>query len=321
MANMPSPHDLILSILRRSNGICAPPQIRCLGSRRKGPRRRTAPAHDNPAPGVQRWPDSWGKEWLNHPEFDRDHQSMDYCLQTTRSWAKAGPRRRHFSGQQSPAVRRFPPNKTERKQRRRCRCMPENRLTTIEAVEMAFPLQPGCAERASPVSSSPKCGCTQAVQGGRVRNMVRRMPGFYTPVKATRFGDPTTENHAAHFLDRGGCGGSGEEDEHLTVWPRATVTTQGKHGSTVTVPAVSVRSTAAWRWGGDKGIDGWSPLVSQSVGAWAGGASYWAAGREIGPARLDFLSSLFFWISFGNFKPDIWTQIWFADFSHIILHN
>jgi hypothetical protein len=45
------------------------------------------------------------------------------------------------------------------------------------------------------------------VHGGRVRNVVHGMPGFYSPVQAARFGDPTTENHAAHLLDHGGGGG------------------------------------------------------------------------------------------------------------------
>jgi hypothetical protein len=50
------------------------------------------------------------------------------------------------------------------------------------------------------------------------------IPGFYTPVKAAIFGNPTAENRAVLLFDRGGCGGSGEEDEHLTARSPATVT-------------------------------------------------------------------------------------------------
>jgi hypothetical protein len=70
--------------------------------------------------------------------------------------------------------------------------------------------------------------------------MVCGILGFYTAVKAARFEDPTVENHEVPLVDSGRCGGSGEEDEHLTVRPRATVTTQGN-----TVPQQGPHQSAA----------------------------------------------------------------------------
>jgi hypothetical protein len=105
--------------------------------------------------------------------------------------------------------------------------MPKRRLTTIGAAEMAFPLHLAVQ---SELPNSPffsRWRLHPGGQGGRVRNVVCGIPVFYTPVKATRFGDPTAENHAEPLVDRGECGGSGEEDEHLTVRPHATVTAQG----------------------------------------------------------------------------------------------
>jgi hypothetical protein len=75
--------------------------------RREDPRRRILPAFGNSAPGDLRQPYTRGKVWVNHPEFDRGHPTMDYCPQNTHLWPEAGPRWRYCSSEQLPEVRRI----------------------------------------------------------------------------------------------------------------------------------------------------------------------------------------------------------------------